>query len=394
MFRTARGPVLASQVCVVGIGRTTFARPSGRTPLAMAAEAVRAALDDAGLNEAEVDGIVGYAVGDSVRSIVVLDAIGVEESSWCQDVFGGGNHVGGVVSMAAAAIEHGECEVAVVYRSLNGYSGRRFGEVGSELLDGMEFDPESQFSAPHGYLTPPQQLAMWARRHQHVYGSTNEDLGRICMTERAHAVANPHAIARTPLSMEEYLAGRMVNDPLRVFDCCYEVDGAVAIVLTGAERARRLRQPPVWLVGGADSFGQGATWDRWEDMGTMYGRHAAPRLWKRTGLTPGDMDIACFYDCFSITVMAGLEDFGFCEKGGVGRMFADGRATYGGEVVVNPHGGLLSEGYLHGMNHHYEAVLQLRGQAGARQVQRARFALVTSGAGAFGGAVIYGNERP
>jgi acetyl-CoA acetyltransferase len=126
----------------------------------------------------------------------------------------------------------------------------------------------------------------------------------------------------------------------------------------------------------------------------MYARTAGPRLWNRTGLSPSDMDVACMYDCFTYTVMATMEGWGFCEKGEVGKFFAEGRATYGGDIVVNPHGGLLSEGYLHGLNHHYEAALQLRGQAGERQVPDCHLGLVTAGGGPFGGGNIYSDEKP
>jgi acetyl-CoA acetyltransferase len=126
----------------------------------------------------------------------------------------------------------------------------------------------------------------------------------------------------------------------------------------------------------------------------MYARTAGPQLWNRTGLRPGDMDLACMYDCFTYTVMATMEGFGLCERGQVGPFFAEGRATYGGDVVINPHGGLLSEGYIHGLNHHFEAALQLRGQAGTRQVQDANLALVTAGGGPYGGANIYSREHP
>jgi acetyl-CoA acetyltransferase len=178
-----------------------------------------------------------------------------------------------------------------------------------------------------------------------------------------------------------------------VFDCCYEVDGAVALVITSAERAADLAQPPVYPLNVSDANGQGGSVFEWDDMACMYSRDAAPRLWSKTGLRPSDMDVALMYDCYTYTVMATLEDFGFCGKGEVGDYFRDGRATYGGDVVVNPHGGLLSEGYLHGLNHHYEAVLQLRGDAGDRQVTGAETALVTAGAGPFGGALVYAKER-
>jgi acetyl-CoA acetyltransferase len=206
-------------------------------------------------------------------------------------------------------------------------------------------------------------------------------------------MANPHAIARDPLTMERYLEGRWVNEPFRVYDCAFEVDGAVAVLVVGEEQAMDVAQAPVWLVGSAGSQ-SGAGWLQWDDLTSMYSRTVAPRLWERTGLGPEDVDVALMYDCFTYTVMATMEDYGFCGKGEVGEFFAAGRATYGGDVVVNPHGGLLSEGYLHGLNHHVEAVEQLRGHAAERQIADARLALVTAGAGPYGGANVLSIERP
>jgi acetyl-CoA acetyltransferase len=150
----------------------------------------------------------------------------------------------------------------------------------------------------------------------------------------------------------------------------------------------------VCLAPGANDWTDcGGSWEQWPDLTEMFSAQVAPRLWSRSGFAPGDMDVACVYDCFTYTVMAVLEDFGFAPKGGVGDFFREGRTTYGGDVVVNPHGGLLSEGYLHGLNHHYEAALQLRHQAAERQVEEAEVALVTAGAGPFGGALIYTVDR-
>jgi acetyl-CoA acetyltransferase len=374
---------------IVGIGRTEYTRQSGRTPLAMAVEAGRAALADAGLGVEVLDGMCTYQTGDSASTLEVSWAMGCDELAWSNTLYAGGNAVADCVATAAAVIEAGMCRAVLVYRSLNGRSGHRYGTVtGPVMVPG-----EWQFSAPHGFMLPPQWIAMWARRHQAVYGSTCEDLGQIAICQRAHAVANPHAIAREPLTMEEYLAGRWVNEPFRVYDCAFEVDGAVAVLVVGEDLARDAAQPPVWLLGSASSQ-SGTNWVQWDDQTTMYSRTVAPKLWSRTGLTPADMDVACMYDCFTYTVMATMEDFGFCGKGEVGDYFAEGRATYGGDVVVNPHGGLLSEGYIHGLNHHYEAVLQLRGAAGARQVPDARLALVTAGAGPYGGANVLGADAP
>lgn len=377
-----------SGCAVVGIGRTAYTRGSGRTGLALAAEAVRAALDDCGLTAADVDGITCFSTGDSASPLRVAHAIGIDDIGWAVGIHAGGNAVATVIANAAAAVITGQAETVVVYRVLD--ASVRYGKVTAEVsVGGVE-----QFAAPHGYLVPPQWFAMWARRHQHVYGSTCEDLGAIAINGRNHAANNPHAIARDPISLDDYLAGRMVVEPFRVFDCAYEVDGAVALVLTTAERAADLRHPAVHPIGAADSTGAGGMPDLWDDQTAMYSRDAAPRLWARTGLSPADIDVACMYDCFTYTIMATFEDYGFCGKGEVGDYFREGRATYGGDVVVNPHGGLLSEGYLHGLNHHYEAVLQLRGQAGARQVPDAELALVTAGAGPYGGAIVYSSRRP
>jgi acetyl-CoA acetyltransferase len=377
-----------SGAAIVGIGRTAYTRSSGRTGVALAAEAIRAALDDAGLVASDVDGMTCFSTGDPASPLRVAHAIGLDEIGWSVNTLAGGNQVALVVANAAAAIITGQADVVVVYRVLD--ANVRYGKVTGEVTVG---GPE-QFAAPHGYMVPPQWFAMWAQRHQHVYGSTIEDLGAIAINGRTHAVNNPHAIARDPITLDQYLAGRWVVEPFRVFDCAYEVDGAVALVLTSAERAADLRHPAVYPIGAAEGTGAGGMSDQWPDMTSMYSRIVAPKLWARTGMGPADMDIACMYDCFTYTVMATFEDFGFCEKGEVGDYFRAGRATYGGDVVVNPHGGLLSEGYLHGLNHHYEAVLQLRGDAGIRQVDNAELALVTAGAGPYGGAIIYGKDRP
>jgi len=374
---------------IVGVGRTRYTRNSGRTTMAMATEACRAALADAGIAADDVDGMVTYHANDSAGPIEVSWALGQDELAWSHAMLGGGNLVAECVATAAAVIEAGLCRAVLVYRSLNGRSGHRFGTVSGPRA----VDDQWQFCAPHGFLVPPQWIAMWAGRHQAVYGSTCEDLGQIAITQRAHAAANPYAIAREPLTMAQYLEGRWVNEPFRVYDCAFEVDGAVAVVVVGADQAADAAQRPVWLVGSAGSQ-SGAGWLEWDDLTCMYSRTVAPRLWARTGLGPSDIDVALMYDCFTYTVMATMEDYGFCAKGEVGDYFAAGRASYGGDVVVNPHGGLLSEGYLHGLNHHVEAVEQLRGHAGERQVGDARLALVTAGAGPYGGANVLSVDRP
>ncbi|OZG28823.1 nonspecific lipid-transfer protein [Williamsia sp. 1138] len=374
---------------VVGIGRTEYSRRSNRTPLAMAIEACRGAIDDAGLTPADVDGMSTFMVNDSAQPITVGWGLGIDELSWANAMYGGGNLVADQIATAAAVIEAGMCRAVLVYRSLNGRSGHRFGTVEGPML----VDQENQFDAASGFLVPPQWFAMWARRHQHDHGSTEEDLGHIAITQRTHAGPNDHALRREPLTMDDYLAARWINEPFRVLDCTSEVDGAVAVLVVGEDIAAGTAHDPVWLVGSSNSQ-SGAGWTQWDDPAAMYARSAGPKIWERTGLRPADMDVACMYDCFTYTVMATMEGYGFCEKGEVGTFFATGRATYGGDVVVNPHGGLLSEGYIHGLNHHFEAVTQLRHSAGVRQVEGAELALVTAGGGPFGGANIYSRQHP
>lgn len=374
---------------ICGIGRTDYTRNSGRTPLAQAAEAARIALDDAGLRSEEVNGVACFAMGDSAAGMAVAHAAGIEDLYWNCELYGGGNFATSVVGNAAMAVESGACDAALVFRSLNGRSGMRYGRADGRSAGGtLKVGGERQFAAPHGYVTPPQWLALWCRQHQHRYGTTCEDLGQIAITQRKHAEANPHALQRKPIDMDDYLAGRWINEPFRIFDCALEVDGAVALIVTTEERARDLKQKPVSIVAHAEFTGHGGSMDQWPDYTTMYSEKAGPLLWERAGMKPEDLDIACMYDCFTYTVMATMEGFGLCERGDVGRFFAEGRATYGGDVVVNPHGGLLSEGYIHGLNHTFEAVLQLRNQAEARQVDGAQTALVTAGAGPFGGGMV------
>ncbi|MCU1594921.1 MAG: hypothetical protein JWO12_2313 [Frankiales bacterium] len=374
---------------LVGIGRTSFSRRSGRTTRAMAVEACRAALADAGMAVADVDGMVCFQVGDSAHPGDVSYALGKDELAWSYSVYAGGNVVSDLIALASASIEAGLCRSVLVYRSLNGRSGHRLGSMEAPV----QVPDDAQFDAPSGFLVPPQWFAMWARRHMHTYGTTSQDLGAIAVQQRTHAMANEHAIMKDPLTLDQYLQGRWINEPFRVFDCTYEIDAAVAVLVTSEAVAQSTRHKPVWLVGSGSSQ-SGSTWTAWDDQTAMYSRTAAPRLWNSTGLRPADMDVALMYDCFTYTVMATMEDYGFCGKGEVGDFYREGRATYGGDIVVNPHGGLLSEGYVHGLNHHYEAVLQLRGDAGVRQVPDARTALVTAGGGPYGGAVVYSADRP
>jgi len=373
----------ANDPMVVGIGRTTYSRNSGRTTEAMAVEACRQAVADSGMALGDVDGIVSFATGDSTGSNAVAYALGLPGLRLPVDVANGGNVVTACVALAAMAVQSGKCKAVLVFRSLNSRSGKRFGT----LTGNLEIGGDDQYGAPHGYLVPAQWFAMWCRRYMHEWGTTEADLGAVAVTTRQHAVRNEAAIMREPLTIEQYMASRWIYEPFRLFDCALEADGACAILVTTRERAADLRQHPVQMLDEETFMGRHP--NAWSDMGQLFAARSAPPLWERTGLKPADMDLACIYDCFTFTTIGVMEEYGFCEKGGAGDYYRSGKATYGGECVINPSGGLLSEAYIHGMNCHYEAVLQLRHQAGERQVADASLGLVTAGTGPFGGGLIY-----
>jgi acetyl-CoA acetyltransferase len=288
------------------------------------------------------------------------------------------------VGQAVGAILRGQASAVLAFRELNGRAGRRYGvsgQVAQRAGGGGTYD---EFFEPYGLLTAGQVFALIAQRHALEYGSTEMDLGKIAVTCRERANANPRAqMHDRPLTMDGYLAGRIISWPLRLFDFCLETDGACAAVITSAERARDLRQPPVLIravaQSGIDGPQPGLRYsgllrDRITELPAAA---VAKTLYKRAGLGPDDVDVAQLYDCFTITVLLQLEDWGFCAKGEGGSFVRDGAIDLAGTIPINTSGGHLSEGYLHGMNHLLEGVRQIRGESTA-QVPGAEVCLVTS----------------
>ena len=375
---------------VIGIGRTGYSRKSGRTTRGMAVAACRDAIADAGLTPADIDGICTYMANDSEQPIAVGWALGIDELSWANAMYGGGNLVADQIATAAAVIEAGLCRAVLVYRSLNGRSGYRFGSIEGP----MRVAHDNQFDTASGFLVPPQWFAMWARRHQYEYGSTCEDLGQIAITQRAHAGPNEHAIRREPLSMDDYLAARWINEPFRVLDCTSEVDGAVAILIAGEDIARDAG-PAADVVGRLLELPKRCGLDR---MGRPHRNVFAHR--RSEDLGQDRADTGRHRRGVHVRLLHVHRDG---HHGGL-RLLSKGVRSASSSPPgappmavtswCNPHGGLLSEGYIHGLNHHYEAALQLRHSAGNRQVDNAQLALVTAGGGPFGGANVYSREHP
>ena len=372
---------LSDKAAIAGIGYTEFSRNSGVSTLTLATRAIMAALDDAGLEPEKLDGIATHRVGDSIGSAVVNHVMGLRDPHYYLDQFGGGGVSHSVVAHAAVAVASGVADYVVCYRAINARSEFRMGGTGRPPVDAIE----TQYQAPYGYLTPPQQYAMAGHAYMLKTGVGERHLGAVAITQRKHAEANPRALMRKPLTMEEYLASRMIVEPLRLYDCCLETDGAVALLVTSAERARDLKKPPV-LISGAVWGGGHTLFSNQQDLAGTAAWRSAPRLYAMAGLTPADVDVAEIYDPFSFAVPMQLEAYGFCAPGEGGDFVLSGATTFGGKLPVNTHGGFLSEGYVHGLNHACEAVSQLRGEAGARQVPNARVALSTGAPGYVGGA--------
>lgn len=357
------------RTAVAGVGYTAFSKDSGVSTLTLACRAIMAALEDAGLTADDVDGLATHRVGDSAAPSLVAPALGIDDPSWYLDQFGGGSVSHAVIGQAALAVASGVAETVVCYRAINARSEFRMGRAAGT-------SPELQYQAPYGYFAPPQQYAMFARAHMTKYGTKAEHFGQLAVTQRANAAKNPRALMRTPITLDDYLASRWIAEPFRLLDCCLETDGACALVITTAERAAGLRRTPVLISaaawGGGSSFLSGA------DPTVTAAADLAPRLYGQAGLGPRDIDVAQIYDCFTYSVIVQLEDYGFCAKGEGGPFVASGATALGGELPVNTHGGFLSEGYVHGINHVAEAVSQLRGDAGDRQVPGAEVALSTA----------------
>lgn len=365
----------SGQVAIVGIGATEFSKDSGVGVFDLAARAVRDAVSDAGLEMSDVDGLCTYGVNDSIAPNVLAQAMGLDNLSFFVDQFYGGSVSLTMVGQATLALAAGVADCVVVYRALNGRSGARVNGSGA----GRGRVPwDMQFKLAAGYIAPSQEIGMAARAHMLKHGTTHEDLGRIAILSRNHALDNERAMMRTPLTMDDYLSSRWIADPFRKLDCCLESDGAVAAVLVRADRARHLPHRPVLVQGAAWGGGINLVNNGHVDIAVSPAGPIAERVYATAGLGPDDIDFAELYDCFTFTMLSQIEGYGFAEPGGVPDKLASGafdRAT--GSLPLNTHGGLMSEAYIHGLNHVYEAVEQIRGDAGVRQVARHDTALVT-----------------
>lgn len=375
---------LSGRAAIVGIGATEFSKESGRSELQLSVEAVRHALDDCGLTPADVDGLVTFTM-DSSSEIAVARELGIPELRFFSRINYGGGAGCATVQQAAMAVATGVADVVVVYRGFNERSGDRFGQVSKWAAAQVNTNGlDNAWTYPLGLSTPAATVAMQARRYMHEYGATSEDFGRVAVADRRHAATNPAAFFYgKPITLEDHQASRMIADPLHLLDCCQESDGAVALVVVSAERARDLAQRPVHITAAAQGSGRDqfvmTSYYR-DDIGIPEMGVVGRELWRQSGLAPEDMPMAILYDHFTPYVLMQLEELGFCGRGEAKDFIRDGAIEIGGRLPINTHGGQLGEAYIHGMNGITEAVRQVRGTS-VNPVPDVDHVLVTAGTG-------------
>ncbi|MFD3325204.1 lipid-transfer protein [Streptomyces sp. NPDC058701] len=379
---------LGGRAAIAGIGATEFSKDSGRSELTLAVEAVHAAIADAGLSPADVDGMVTFTM-DTSPEITVAQAAGIGDLSFFSRIHYGGGAACATVQQAALAVATGVAEVVVCYRAFNERSGRRFGS-GVQQREPSAEGAALGWALPWGLLTPASWVAMTAQRYLHAYNLTSEAFGHVAVTDRRYAANNPAAYFHNkPITLADHAASRWIVEPLRLLDCCQETDGGQALVVTTAERARDLRQAPAVITAAAQGAGR-----RQEAMTSFYRDDltglpevdvVARQLWRTSGLRPADIDVGILYDHFTPFVLMQLEEFGFCKPGEAADFVA------ADALPLNTHGGQLGEAYLHGMNGIAEAVRQLRGTS-VNQVEGTEHVLVTAGTGVPTSGLILGAD--
>jgi acetyl-CoA acetyltransferase len=359
---------LTDKYCIVGLGQTPFMRPSNRTTLSMACEAIRNAMDDAGLRPDEVDGMTSYqggAGGDSTTAAHIASSLGLR-LNYATEMLGGGSATEMLIAHAVGLIEGGYCKTVVIFRSMNGRSGRRYGgQAPGGPVPATPAAGEGQFMVVNGWTSPAQLFAMSAMRYLRDFGATTDSLAEIAVAHRYHASLNPKALMRTPITIEDHHRSRWVAKPFRLLDCCLETDVASALIVTSRERAYDLKQPPVFIMGGtARTFtpDPASNYSR-PEIHFQAGNYARQRMLGTAGVTHKDIDLISCYDAFTFTTLIQLEAYGFCGRGEAAEFVKGGRLQIDHELPCNLSGGHLSEGYTHGINLVAENVRQLRHRA-------------------------------
>jgi acetyl-CoA acetyltransferase len=365
---------LRGKSAITGVGETQYSRGSGKSVWTLQFEASLKAVADAGLTPKEIDGVIAYAMSPVVAEDFITN-FGIPDLRFSAMTPLGGASCVAAIQAASAAVAAGVCNHVLIPLGRNGYSESR---IGSRVQQMPQFRVVGEFEMPSGAIAPAQLYAPMARRHMQLYGTTSRQFAEIAVTTRAHAALNGNATMTAPISIEDHQNSRMISDPLRLLDCSLESDGAAAVIVSAAERAKDLRKPPVVLMGIAEGHPDSPSVITQRGELTVLGTaKAAPKAFGMAGVTPKDIDVAEIYDCFTYIVLCQLEDLGFCKKGEGGAFVENGALGLGGRLPTNTHGGLLSQAHIAGLNHVVELAKQLRGEAGRAQVKDAELGLVT-----------------
>ncbi len=365
---------LREKAAVSGVGETAYTRGTHKSALALQLEASLAAIADAGLSPRDIDGVIPYFPGGAIAEDFVAN-LGLPDLAMSAFIPMGGATCVAALQMAAMAVASGVCRNVLISVGRTGYSGAR---VSTRLQQFPVFAQAAEFEAPIGIFAPAQLYAPGARRHMELYGTTSRHFAEVAVVTRQHAILNGNVVMNKPLSVEDHHASRMISDPFRLFDCSLESDGGAAVIVSATERARDLRKPLVTIMGVAEGHPDSpASIAQRPDLLEFGLAKSAPRAYAMAGIGPEDIDVAEIYDCFTFTVIRQLELLGFCKTGEGGPFVMDGRIALGGDLPINTHGGLLSQGHVVGLNHVIELARQLRGEAGKAQVKDAGIGIVT-----------------
>lgn len=388
-----------TKVALTGIGMSRLGRRLMVDPLELTVEACRRAVDDAGLTFDDIDGLSTYPGspapgGHSEGGVTALESALRLRPTW----HNGGMELpgqGGAIVAAMLAVAAGLCRHVLCFRTV-------WEATATELLrqgrtrphGGGEVPPPMDQSLPFGAGSAAVNLAINASHHFARYGTTRESLGWIAVTARAHAARNPDAIYRDPMTLDDYFAARMITTPFGLYDCDVPCDGSIAVVVSALDAARDLRHAPVLVEAVGTQIVEPVEWDQGTITHEPQVLGPSAHLWSRSSLTPADVDVALLYDGFTFNCLSWLEALGFCGIGEGADFVAGGtRIALGGDLPLNPHGGQLSHGRTHGFGFVHEAVTQLRGDAGDRQVAGAEVAVVTNGGLTPGGAMLLTASR-
>ncbi|MFT3964592.1 MAG: thiolase family protein [Sphingobium sp.] len=385
------------RVRITGAGQSEVGRPSRRTPLQLTVDACSRAIAAAGLRPEDIDGITtfpgrsGDAGGFSpVGSTEAMLALGMDPT-WIGASTEGHAHLGAVIS-AVQVIASGLCRHVLVFRTV-AQAQARLRSKSSTLLGKAGSSPRvegaNQWSVPYNAVSPANMYALYAQAYFDKYGATPEQLGAIAVNGRAMARKNPNAIYRKPLTLDDYMASRLISAPLRLYDCDTHIDGSTAILLSHRDAARDLALPPIHIEAMGMAIG-GLGYGLHEgDFTSLPATKAGAMLWSRTDLTPRDVDTAQIYDGFSILTLLWMEALQLCGPGEAAAFVEGGaRIGLGGELPLNTSGGQLSAGRFHGYGHTHEACIQLWGLGGERQVEGAKVCAVANGGYGYGALLL------